>query len=97
MITRALPWAELDSPHTEIPENVKDGERPELADGSDWRGLSASSRALAPLVEACWVQEHGTRPEFGGGGGVAAQLSAIEATASDAETGRSAAHAAGVR
>ena len=94
VLTRARPWAELDMPQTEIPENVKEGERPELIDGTDWRGLGPSSRALAPLVEACWAQDHGTRPEFGGDGGVAAQLGAIEAKASEAETLLGSTHAA---
>jgi hypothetical protein len=62
VLTRQEPWAELESAETEIGFNVRDGERPELLDASDWRKASASAAALAPCVDACWAQEHTTRP-----------------------------------
>jgi len=82
VLTHQEPWAELESAVTEIPINVCDGERPELLDESEWRTASASALALAPCVEAFWAQEHTDRPVFGGEGGVASRLAAVEAAAS---------------
>jgi hypothetical protein len=50
---------------------------------------------LAPLIEACWKQDHTTRPAFGGDGGVAAQCALVEEAASERQTHLGASQAAG--
>jgi hypothetical protein len=82
LLTRCEPWAELTSPDTEIPESVKDGDRPERPDGADWRG--GHEPAVTQLVEACWAEDHASRPRFDA---VADALGAAEAAASAAQQG----------
>ena len=82
VLTRQEPWAELESPMTEISINVRDGERPELLDESDWRVASASARVLSLCVEESWEQEHTARPAFGGDDGLVSRLAKVEAAAS---------------
>jgi len=63
VLTRVQPWSDLRSPHTEIPESVKAGERPEIAGTIGWREY-VSAPALVDLVEAAWAQEPEDRPCF---------------------------------
>jgi len=93
VLTGLEPWAELGSPITEIPENVKDGERPRRPDDVDWR-KACHTPELAKLVVACWEHETKARPAFGGNDGIAEQLGSIEAAASAAHASASAAQGA---
>ena len=73
--TGEQPYRKLQSAETAMPAMLAQGVRPELPDG-DWR--DSTTAGLAKLIEACWAQEHGTRPTFGGGQGVVVRLDSLE-------------------
>jgi serine/threonine protein kinase len=60
MLVGERPWAGDRDP--EIIESVKEGERPELTGGGEWR--EQMPQPLADLVQECWQQDHEARPSF---------------------------------
>ena len=79
VVTGEQPYTSMQSAATSLPEAVKQGERPTLDDGEDWKDRTTGP--IAKVIETCWHGKHEERPTFGGGNeSIVAKLEKLESS-----------------
>ena len=79
VVTGEQPYRKMEHASTSLPEAVRQGVRPALDDGDDWR--ERTTVQLSKLVESCWDGSHESRPAFDA---IVALLEKLEITTSKA-------------